>query len=168
MKDLTFRDATYNDLERIVAIYNTTITSRMVTADTEQVTVESRQKWFHEHSPSKRPMWVVQDDDDQTIGWVSFQSFYGRQAYDATVEISLYLDTNVRGRGLGKQILQYCMDQAPKFGIKTLLAFIFAHNEPSLKLFEHFGFEDWATLPHIAELDGQERSLKILGKRIGQ
>jgi len=95
MKDLTFRDAIYNDLERIVEIYNTTITSRMVTADTEQVIVESRQKWFHEHSPSKRPWWVVQDDDDQTTVWVSFQSFYGPQAYDATVKISLYLDTNV-------------------------------------------------------------------------
>lgn len=167
MKNIKFRDATNRDLERIVDIYNTTIASRMVTADTEPVTVDDRQKWFDEHSASRRPLWIVQDSGDQTIGWVSFQSFYGRPAYDGTVELSIYLDTNVRGKGLGKQILQYCIQHAPKFGIKTLLAFIFSHNEPSLKLFEHFGFEDWATLPHIAELDGEERSLKILGKRIG-
>jgi len=67
---------------------------------------------------------------------------------------------------LGKQILKYSIDNAPKFGIKTLLGFIFAHNEPSLKLFKSFGFEEWATLPNIAELDGQECGLKILGKRI--
>ena len=138
----------------------------MVTADTESVSVESRQKWFEEHNPSKRPLWVIEDNSNQIIGWVSFQSFYGRPAYDATVELSIYLDETQRGKGLGKQILQYCLDRAPGFGIKTLLGFIFSHNEPSLKLFRHFGFEDWATLPNIALLDGQERGLKILGKRV--
>ena len=166
MPNLTFRDATISDLERIVEIYNTTIASRMVTADTENVTVESRQKWFEEHSSSKRPLWVVENSLQDIIGWVSFQSFYGRPAYDSTVEISIYLDPAQRGKGLGKEILQYCINKAPAFGIKTLLGFIFSHNEPSLKLFRHFGFEDWATLPNIAVLDGKERGLKILGKRI--
>jgi phosphinothricin acetyltransferase len=46
------------------------------------------------------------------------------------------------------------------------LGYIFAHNEPSLKLFRRFGFSDWAVMPNIAELDGVERSLIILGKRI--
>ncbi|WP_244614402.1 GNAT family N-acetyltransferase [Elizabethkingia argenteiflava] len=76
------------------------------------------------------------------------------------------MDTEQRGKGLGKKILQYYIDNAPKFGIKNLLGFIFSHNEPSLKLFRHFGFEYWDTLPKIALLDGQERGLKILGKRI--
>ena len=166
MEDLKFRDGLITDLKKIVEIYNSTIPSRMVTADTESVSVESRKKWFDEHNSSKRPLWVVENKSNEIIGWVSFQSFYGRPAYNATVEISIYLDVEQRGRGLGKQILQYCIDNAPKFGIKTLLGFIFAHNEPSLKLFKSFGFEDWATLPNIAELDGKEFGLKILGKRI--
>jgi L-amino acid N-acyltransferase YncA len=166
MEELRFRDALKTDLEKIVEIYNSTIPSRMVTADTEPVSVPSREKWFDEHNSTKRPLWVVENESNEIIGWVSFQSFYGRPAYNATVEISIYLETEHRGRGLGKQILQYCIDNAPKCGIKTLLGFIFSHNEPSLKLFRHFGFEDWATLPNIAELDGQERGLKILGKRI--
>ena len=113
MPNLTFRDATISDLERIVEIYNTTIASRMVTADTENVTVESRQKWFEEHSSSKRPLWVVENSLQDIIGWVSFQSFYGRPAYDSTVEISIYLDPAQRGKGLGKEILQYCINKAP-------------------------------------------------------
>jgi len=168
MTNLTYRDATQDDLIRIVEIYNSTIPTRMVTADTELVTVESRQKWYEEHNSIKRPLWVVEYSDFGIIGWVSFQSFYGRPAYDATVEISIYLDTQFRGKGLGKKILQYCLDSANKFGIKTFLGFIFIHNEPSLKLFRNFGFEDWATLPNIAVLDGQERGLKILGKRVAQ
>jgi phosphinothricin acetyltransferase len=168
MEELKFRDALKNDLEKIVEIYNSTISSRMVTADTEAVSVVSRQKWFDEHDSLKRPLWVVENGSNKIIGWVSFQSFYGRPAYDATVEISIYLETEQRGKGLGKQILQYCIDNASKFGIKTLLRFIFSHNEPSLKLFRHFGFEDWAILPNIAELDGKEYGLRILGKRISK
>jgi len=166
MEALIFRDAEISDLGRIVDIYNTTIASRMVTADTEPVSVESRIRWFEAHNPAERPLWVVEDAAGVMIGWVSFQSFYGRPAYQATVEISIYLDTAQRGRGLGKRILQYSLDRAPKLGVKTLLGFIFSHNEPSLRLFRHLGFEDWGTLPGIAVLDGQERGLKILGKRV--
>lgn len=166
MTDLIYRNANTSDLGQIIDIYNSTISSRMVTADTEPVSVESRQKWFDEHNTTNRPLWVIEDNTNQIIGWVSFQSFYGRPAYDATVEISIYFNETHRGKKLGKQVLQYCLDKSPNFGVKTLLGFIFSHNEPSLKLFQHFGFEIWATLPNIALLDGQERELKILGKRI--
>ena len=164
---LIYRDATIDDMERIVAIYNSTVPSRMVTADTEPVTVESRMPWFYEHNSAIRPLWVIEKEDNQIIGWISFQSFYGRPAYAATAEISIYLDASQRGKGIGKEVLQYSIDQAKQMGIKTLLGFIFAHNEPSIKLFRQLGFEDWATLPDIAVLDGIERSLKILGKRLG-
>ncbi|WP_341831377.1 N-acetyltransferase family protein [Sphingobacterium thalpophilum] len=166
MNQLKFRDAAQHDLPRIVEIYNSTIASRMVTADTAPVSVASRQKWFDEHNASKRPLWLIEDENNQILGWVSFQSFYGRPAYDATVEISIYLDEQQRGRGLGKQILQYCIDKAPGLGVHTLLGFIFAHNLPSIALFEKTGFKEWANLPNIATLDQEERSLKILGIRI--
>ena len=164
--EFEIRDATENDLEQIVAIYNSTVASRMVTADTEPVTVESRMNWFKEHDPVKRPLWVIENAEQNIIGWISFQSFYGRPAYDATAEISIYLDTSVRGKGLGKKLLDYSMAKAPEFKIKTLLGFIFAHNSPSLKLFLDAGFQEWAYLPNIAVLDDQERGLKILGKRL--
>jgi L-amino acid N-acyltransferase YncA len=91
---------------------------------------------------------------------------YGRPAYNATAEISIYLHENERRKGAGKKILEYAITQCESLEIKTLLAYIFAHNEPSLKLFRSFGFQDWALLPGIAELDGVERSLIILGKRV--
>lgn len=162
---LQFRHATEADLPRIVEIYNTTIASRMVTADTSPVTVESRLPWFHAHNNTRRPLWMI-DDNGSNVGWMSFQSFYGRPAYDGTVEVSIYLDETMRGKGLGKKILQHAITVAPEFGVQTLLGFIFAHNEPSLKLFLNMGFEEWAHLPEIAVLDGVERSLKILGRKI--
>lgn len=166
MEKILYRDAALQDLGGIVNIYNSTIASRLVTADTEPVTVESRLKWFEDHNPVKRPLWVVENAEGQMLGWVSFKSFYGRPAYDGTVEISIYLEENQRGKGLGKCVLGYAVARSPELGIKTILGFIFSHNEPSLKLFRHFGFEDWAMLPNIALLDEEERSLTIMGRRV--
>ncbi len=73
--ELKFKDARPEDLDNMVKIYNSTIASRMVTADTEPVTVDSCKKWFFEHIPGKRPLWVVEDQKGTTIGWISFQSF---------------------------------------------------------------------------------------------
>lgn len=168
MEELVFRNAVLEDVPEIVEIYNSTIPSRRVTADTEAVSVESRISWFHEHSADRRPLWMVEDTQGSVLGWVSFSSFYGRPAYNGTVEVSIYMSENSRGKGYGKTVLQYCIDHAPDFGVKTLLGFIFLHNEPSLKLFRHFGFEDWGVFPDVAVLDGVERTLVILGKRIGE
>ncbi|MDR6123825.1 L-amino acid N-acyltransferase YncA [Bacillus sp. SLBN-46] len=161
----TIRDAEIRDLPIIVDIYNSTIAGRMVTADLEPVTVESRTPWFHEHSPSFRPLWVV-ESQGSICGWVSYQSFYGRPAYNGTAEISIYIHQDFRGKKLGKFLIQKAIDACPALEIKTLLGFIFGHNEPSIKLFNSFGFEKWAHLPKIAELDGIERDLLILGRRI--
>ena len=137
----------------------------MVTADLEPVSVASRQKWFEEHSPSRRPLWVAQDGD-QVVGWLSYSSFYGRPAYDSTCEVSIYLATEHRGRGLGTQLLKRCIEHAPKIGVTTLLGLIFAHNDPSLRLFEKMGFSRWGHLPRIAVLDAVERDLVIVGRRV--
>ncbi|MFS0780398.1 N-acetyltransferase family protein [Bacillus sp. 1P06AnD] len=160
-----FRDATIQDLPQIVAIYNSTIDSRMVTADLEPVSVASRERWFREHTPTERPLWVA-EYGGEICGWISLQSFYGRPAYQATAELSIYIDEAFRGKGLGKEMMQYVLEKSPSLGIKTLLGFIFGHNLPSMKLFGRFGFEKWANLPNIAELDGIERDLVIMGKRL--
>ena len=65
-------DAKLDDLPRIVEIYNSTIPGRMVTADTAPVTVQSKEKWFHEHSQDFRPLWVVKYKGE-ICGWLSFQ-----------------------------------------------------------------------------------------------
>jgi len=167
MSTPNFRYATEADLPEIVRIYNSTVASRLVTADLEPVSVESRRAWFAAHTPDRHPLWVI-EADGQMLGWVSLSAFYGRPAYDATSEISVYLDEAARGRGLGRTAVEYATAACPALGIKTLLGFIFSHNEPSLKLFEKLGYERWAHLPNVAELDGVERSLDILGLRLSE
>lgn len=159
------RIATREDLPRIVGIYNATVPSRLVTADTEPVSVESRVRWFDEHSPDFRPLWVA-ETDGRIAGWLSFSSFYGRPAYNRTAEVSMYIDEAFRRRGLGAWFLEQALAHAPALKLDTLLGFIFGHNLPSLALFRKFGFERWGELPKVAVLDGIERDLVILGRRV--
>ncbi|MES2133360.1 MAG: N-acetyltransferase family protein [Bacteroidota bacterium] len=154
-----------SDLSNIVATYNSTVASRLVTADLEPVSTESKQHWFNAHTPTKRPLWIVLSDGHYA-GWMSFNSFYGRPAYDGTVEVSIYLEASARGKGLGKACLEKAFEACTELQIKTLLGFIFDHNEPSLKLFYNMGFEKWAHLPKIANMIDAERGLIILGKRM--
>lgn len=163
---MKIRHAIEADLSIIVEIYNSTIPSRTVSADTEPVSVEQRLPWFREHDSEKRPIWVA-ESEGEIVGWLSLSDFYDRRpAYHRTAEIGVYVREDHRGRGVGRRLLEETIRRAPGLGIKTLTAGAFAHNEPSLKLFEHFGFEQWARFPRVAELDGIERDLVVLGLRL--
>jgi L-amino acid N-acyltransferase YncA len=156
------------DLPAIVAIYNGAIPGRMATADTEPVTVASREAWFAEFDPGRRPLWVLTDRaTDAVLGWLSLRSFYGRPAYAGTVEAGVYTHPAAQRRGIGKSLLAHALAAAPGIGIRTVLAFVFAHNAPSIALFEGAGFAAWGRLPRVAEMDGIERDLAILGRRVG-
>jgi len=162
---LIIRDAGLADLPAIVDIYNTTIPSRMVTADLLPVTVASRQAWFAEHTPAKRPLWVA-EEDDRIRGWISYSSFTNRPAYHPTCEMSVYIAPDDRGRGLGSILLQRAIDHAPSLKVTNLVGLIFGHNAPSLALFERHGFARWGFLPGVALLDDLERDLVIVGRRV--
>jgi L-amino acid N-acyltransferase YncA len=95
--ELVIRDAVERDLPEIVDIYNAAIPGRLATADTEPVTVESRR----------------------------FQSFYGRPAYHATAEVSVYVAPHHQRHGIGRALLADAVDAAPRLALKTLLGFVF-------------------------------------------
>jgi L-amino acid N-acyltransferase YncA len=161
----TIVDAKLEDLPKIVDIYNSTIAGRAVTADLEPVSVESKQRWFEEHSADFRPLWVAKHEDE-IVAWLSYQSFYGRPAYNATAEVSVYIAEPYRSKGLGSLLIGKAIEVGPRLKISTLVGFVFAHNEASLALLKKYQFEEWGYLPRIANLDDIERDLVILGKRL--
>src|ERR1700719_1783061 len=120
---MTIRDATIDDLPAIVSIYSAAIPGRMATADLEPVSIDSRRAWFAEHSADSRPLWVI-EDSGVILGWISFQSFYGRPAYHATAELSVYVAPDAHRRGYARQLIAEAMRRAPEVGLKTLLGFI--------------------------------------------
>jgi L-amino acid N-acyltransferase YncA len=160
---MIIRDAVEADLPAIVEIYNATVPTRMVTAELEPTTVEARLPWFREHSSERHPFWVA-ESEGRVIGWLDFKSFLPRCAYRGTAEISVYVDEEFRRRGVAQRLLEQAIVRASSLGITALVGFIFGHNEPSLKLFQRLGFERWGFFPGVAQLDGVERDLVVMGK----
>jgi L-amino acid N-acyltransferase YncA/cephalosporin hydroxylase len=138
---MIIRDAVEADLPVIVQIYNATVPTRMVTAELEPTTVEARLPWFREHSSEHYPFWVA-ESEGRVIGWLDFKKFLPRCAYSGTAAIA----------------------RAPSLGITALFGLIFGHNESSLRLFQRLGFERWGFFPAVAQLDGVERDLAVMGQ----
>jgi L-amino acid N-acyltransferase YncA len=162
---MNIRPAIASDLPAIIAIYNAAIPSRIATADTEPITVASRQEWFAKHNAS-RPLWVL-EVEQAIAAWVGLTSFYGgRPAYDATAEVSIYIAPAYQRQGYGRLLVQQVIEQCPRLEITTLLAMYFDHNIASQRLFTSFGFAPMGHLAEIAVLDGVKRGLVIAGKRI--
>ena len=165
--NLIIRDAFEADLPAIIEIYNTTVPTRMVTAELEPTTVEARLPWFREHSRHEYPFWVA-ESDGRVIGWLNFKKFLPRGAYRGTAEISVYVHENFRRHSVGHRLLEEAIARAPSLGITALVGLIFGHNEPSLKLFDRLGFERWGFFPAVAQLDGVKRDLVVVGLHCGK
>jgi L-amino acid N-acyltransferase YncA len=162
---MSVRDALETDLPTIVKIYNASIPDRLATADTEPVSLESRIAWFYNHNSHTRPIWVM-ETDKKVVGWLSFNSFYGRPAYQKTAELSIYVAPDRHRQGIATKLLKKAIERSPKLGLTTLLGFIFAHNQPSLELFKKYQFQQWGYLPKVAVLDDIEKDLIILGRQL--
>jgi len=162
---MKIRDAVDSDLPAIVDIYNAAVATRIATAQLEPVTFEERRDWLKEHSPDRHPFWVL-EIDGQVAGWLTIKPFIPRCAYKGTVELSVYVDQKFRRCGVARALLEEVISRAASLGINAMVGLIFAHNEPSLRLFEQLGFERWGLLPRIARLDEIERNLAIMGRQV--
>jgi L-amino acid N-acyltransferase YncA len=159
---MRIRDARETDLAAIIRIYNAAIITRISTAQLEPVTPEDRRNWLKDHSPDRHPFWVL-EIAGEIAGWLTLKSFLPRGAYRDTAEVSVYVDERFRRRGVGRALLAEAISRAPSLGINAMVGLIFAHNQPSLRLFEQLGFEKWGLLPGIARLDETKRDLTIMG-----
>lgn len=159
---MIIRYATDADLPSIVEIYNATIASRIVTADTAPVTVSDRLPWFQSHHRDRHPLWVS-EQMQRVTGWVSLSPFYGRPAYAPTAELSVYVAPDCQRQGIGRTLVRTAIAQCSSLDISILLGFVFAQNQPSLALLHTFGFEQWGFLPRVAQFETHACDLVILG-----
>ncbi len=165
MQPYTIRPAVQADLPAIVAIYNSTIAGRQATADLQPVSTQSRQAWFDAHS-GNRPLYVAESPTGQVLAWGSFSDYYPRHAYRISAEISIYVHQDARGSGLGRRLAEYMCAQAPALDIRNIIAVIFAHNTPSIRLFSSLGFSEWGRLPQVCDMETFIADVVILGRQV--
>ncbi|VXB05065.1 Putative phosphinothricin acetyltransferase YwnH [Enhydrobacter sp. 8BJ] len=171
--NLSIRLAAIDDLPRIVEIYNQSIAGKQATADLQPVSVADRQAWFDTHT-GNRPLVVAQtrsETSSQTslgeiVGWGSLSDLYARPAYHISTEISIYVAEEAKGQGVGKALVNYLIEVAPSCGVQQVVALIFAHNTPSLAMFEKLGFEPWGKFKQVCDMQGFIADVVILGKSV--
>lgn len=159
------KEAKLSDIASIVKIYNDSIKSRISTADTKPVSEEEKRLEFKNTDTKRYPIWVV-EYHEKVIAFIAFKPFYGRDGYQKTCEISIYIDRNFQGQKLGQKFLASAIERLPKYGFVNALAFIFKDNLASVKLFKKLGFKEWGNLPQVASIDDIQKDLLILGYRV--
>lgn len=168
----THRDATEADLPRIVEIYNHAVASRSCSCDLEPTSVEARRPGLLQHRADHRPFWVAEDrarPGQGAIGYLGFFHFMNeRPGYFITADLAIYLHPDYQRRALGSYLLEQAILAAPALGIETLTATIFASNTASIGLFSKFGFERWGFMPRVARLEGVEKDLVLVGRRLAE
>jgi L-amino acid N-acyltransferase YncA len=136
---LSIRPATTNDILRITDIYNDAILNTTATFDTETKTVEERMQWFLNHD-EKHPV-IVAEIESQVIGFASLSKWSDRCAYDGTAEVSVYIDRNHRGKGVGKRMVEVIALEGERAGLTNLISRITEGNLSSIHIHEQLGFE---------------------------
>lgn len=145
----TLRPATTADLPVINAIYNHYVLHSTCTYQTAPSTEEERVEWFAAHW-EKHPVIVAVDDASGVIiGWGSLSKFHPRQAYENSVEDSVYLHHEWQGRGVGSLLLAELLRLAKEIGHHTVLGGIDASQAGSIALHAKFGFEKVSHLKEV-------------------
>jgi phosphinothricin acetyltransferase len=124
----------------------------------------SWEQWNATHYPFAR---LVANDDGVVTAWAALSSVSARKAYAGVAEVSIYVASDRRGQGVGKQLLQELVGQSEKNGIWTLQASVFPENVGSLELLKRCGFREVGRRERIAKQHGVWRSTLLLERRSG-
>lgn len=137
---LVIRDARELDLAAMLAIYNDAVLTTTAVYDYIPRSREQQMAWFKAKQEQGLPV-LVAEDDGAVAGFASYGPFRPWPAYLHSVENSLYVAPEQRGRGIGSLLLPALIKRAAERGLHTMIAGIDASNEASLRLHARFGFK---------------------------
>ena len=119
-------------------IYNEAVENTTATFDTDKRSIENQMEWFKRHKHN-HPI-IVGEEDGIIKGWASLSPWSDRKAYDGTVELSVYIHHNHRGKGIGKKLLEIITLEGKRVNNHTILSRISAGNEISIHIHEQLGY----------------------------
>jgi phosphinothricin acetyltransferase len=147
---ITFREATLNDLDFVLDLYNYYILNTTNSFDHEKITLEELQARLSYQHKKYKTFLVCDRIDDSLIGFCFLTQFRKKPAYDNSVEIGLYLKPEKTGQKLGQHIVGFLEGYAKENQIEAIIASISGENVKSLNLFNRMGYERCAHYKKIA------------------
>jgi len=148
------RGARAEDLPGITSIYNEVIEHTTAVYLLEPTSVAERRAWFEARAAAGCPV-LVAVGADGVLGFASFGAFRAMPGYDATVEHSVHVRADCRGRGVGTRLLRELLPLARAAGKHVMVAAIDADNDGSLRLHDRLGFERVGQLHEVGRKFGR-------------
>ena len=104
---------------------------------TFETSVPSWEAWDQSHLSVCR---IAAMDQDEMLGWAALSPVSKRQVYRGVAELSVYIATSARGKGVGKLLLTTLIERSEANNFWTLQSGIFTTNKASIALHEKCGF----------------------------
>ena len=155
------RPATENDLQQMLDIYNEIIANTTAVFQYDLHTLEMRREWFAQKQKDRFPVFVA-EENNEIAGFSTIGPFRNWQAYKYSVENSVYVRSDMRGKGIGKLLLKETIDAAKQIGMHTIIAGIDASNETSIAMHQQFGFVEVAYFKEVGFKFDRWLNLKFL------
>jgi phosphinothricin acetyltransferase len=140
-----------DDLPGILAIVNDIIATSTAIYHDQPETPAQRRLWLEKRREWGYPVLVADClRGGGLIGFAAFSDFRnGWDGFRHTVEHSVHVRADARGRGVGQTLVGTLIDQAQALGKHVLVASVDADNEPSLRMHEKLGFVRVGLLPQV-------------------
>lgn len=145
---VTVRAATREDIPDLLAIYNHAVVHTTASYDLEPVSLDSRLAWFDDKVQTGWPVWMA-EDDGQVVGWATYGPFRAKAGYDLTAEHSVYVRDGLRGRGVGRLLMQTLIRDARQRGLHVLIGGVDADNAGSIAFHKSLGFGEGVRLREV-------------------
>ena len=158
---ITIRPAREADLPEILEIYNHVILNTTAVYSYEPHTLEMRKAWYDDKVRNGYPLFVA-EDAGRVAGLSTYGPFRVWPAYGYTIENSIYVAADCRGKGIARLLMQPLIDAARAQEYHAIIASIDASNEASLRLHRSFGFEEVAHFREVGYKFGRWLDLKFL------
>ena len=150
---MDIRPARPDDAEALRQIYNREVSSSTVTFDLVPRSLEDQLTWQQARSGAHAV--IVAEIDGEVVGFASLSPYRDRPAYNSTVEDSVYVRSDQRGRRVGHTLLSALVATAAQHGFHTVIARIVGDHEASIALHASLGFTEVGTEREVGRKFGR-------------
>jgi L-amino acid N-acyltransferase len=158
-------DAREGDLEGLVAIYNDVLARSTAIFSHLPVTLEERTQWWRARARQGYPVLVARDARG-VLGYASFGDFRSWPGYRFTVEHSVHVRADGRGRGIGTVLMTELIARAAALGKHVMIGGVDADNTASIRFHERLGFEQAGKLREVGYKFERWLDLVFLQRRL--
>lgn len=141
------RAGSHDDAAEMARIYNHYVACSDVIFSNRILSADDMRQKLERLDVGSRFPFLIAEYRGHTAGYVYAHSWQPDPVYDATWEITIYLDHECCGMGIGTALLQHVIDDCQRKGAHVLISCITEGNKACERMFGHAGFTRSGCLP---------------------